>query len=205
MTNTVKHLPANLFSTQADYAQQRWFAVLPPNIKFEDLFHPMLWAHYARGVFHKHAIVRVVAEDGSFDIDLTVAEVASGGIRMKVRPFFGEASSEAAAVAAKKVAEDARLKVVPIGRDGAPVVRVEFLPATQWRVVGMEGEVSRDHPSEARAQAALERYLADIGMELPSPDEIAASQAAAKEKALAERDASVAAVAASKSKKSKAA
>jgi hypothetical protein len=166
---TIKHLPATLFNELADYKFDRRFAVLPPGVTFEDLFVPTLWAHYANK-WHKHDIVRVVAEDGLFDVDLTVAEVTVGAISMKVRPFYGNASAEAAVSAATKVAESGRLSVVPLAKDGLPVVRVEHRAATKWRVLGLNGEISRDHETEAAATKAMTDYLKATGLTMPVPE-----------------------------------
>lgn len=166
---TIKHLPATLFNELADYKFDRRFAVLPPGITFEDLFVPTLWAHYANK-WHRHDIVRVVAEDGSFDVDLTVAEVTVGAITMKVRPFFGQASAEAAVAAATKAAESGRLAIVPLAKDGKPVVRVEYQPATKWRVLGLNGEISRDHETESAASKVMREYLKKTGLALPVQD-----------------------------------
>jgi hypothetical protein len=163
---TIKHLSATLFNELADYKFDRRFAILPPNVTFEDLFQPTLWAHYANK-WHKHDIVRVVAEDGSYDVDLTVEDVQVGGIKMRVRPFYKAAAGDAAVAAAAKAADENRLAVVPVDKAGNPVVRVEFLPATQWRVIGLNGEISRDHKTEAAAKKAMAEYLKKNGLTMP--------------------------------------
>lgn len=164
----IKHLPATLFGELADYKFDRHFAVMPPEVKFEDLFLPTLWAHYARK-FKKYDIVRVAAEDGSWDVDLTVDAVTVGGVTMKVRPYFGNLSAEAAVVAAAAKAEDGRMTEVPLDKSGKPKVYVEHLPATKWRVVGLNGEVSREHKTKAEAEKAMADYLKANGLELPKP------------------------------------
>lgn len=162
-----KHLHANVFRNLADYSFDRWFGVMPPDVTFEDLFHPTTWAHYANK-FKKFDVVRAVAEDGSYDVDLTVSEVTVGGIHMRVRPFFKDAAGDAAVAVAAKAASSAAPKIGPLAADGKSKIRVEFLPATKWRVLGLNGEVSRDHATEAAANKAMAKYLKDIGMELPA-------------------------------------
>jgi hypothetical protein len=165
---TLKHLPPNLFNELADYRFDRRFAVLPPGTTFEDLFIPTLWAHYANK-WKKYDIIRVVAEDGEFDVNLTVENVAVGGITMKPWPHFRGASGDAAVVAASKAAEAGRMTEVPLDKAGKPKVYVEHLPATNWRVVGLNGEVSRDHKTKAEAEKAMDKYLKESGLVLAKP------------------------------------
>lgn len=172
MTTKIKHIPAKLFGTNADYEVGRYFAVLPPDITFEDLFQPATWAHFGGppeddgNRFKPWDIVRVVSENGEFDVDLTVMDVQVGAVRMKVRPFFRDASAELALQEANRVAET-NPAVIPLMADGLPKVRVEHLPATGWRVLGMDGEVSRDHKTEAHAVKAMEKYVKAAGLKMP--------------------------------------
>lgn len=169
---SIKPLPANLFNEPEHYKFTRRFAVLPSTTKFEDLFHPTFWAHYANK-WEKYDIVRVVAEDEGFDLDLMVANVAVGGITMKVRPFFGNEAGDAAVTAAAKVAEEGRLTVVPKDKGGKLKVYVEHLAATDWRVVGLNGEVSRGHKSKGEAEKAMHKYLKANGLTLPEEKDAA--------------------------------
>lgn len=170
---TIKPLPANLFNEPENYKFTRRFAILPSTTKFEDLFHPTFWAHYANK-WAKYDIVRVVAEDDSFDVDLMVANVAVGGITMKVRPYFGDRSGEAAVEAAAKAADEGRLTVVSKDKAGKLKVYVEHLPATNWRVVGLNGEVSRDHKTKGEAEKAMKQYLKANGLTMPVDEKDAA-------------------------------
>jgi len=165
---TLKHLPATLFNELADYKFDRRFAVLPPGTTFEDLFIPTLWAHYANK-FKKYDIIRVVAEDGEFDVNLTVDSVAVGGISMKPWPHFRGAAGDAAVAAASKAANEGRMTEVPLDKAGNPKVYVEHLAATDWRVVGLNGEISRDHKTKADADKAMAKYLKDNGLTMPKP------------------------------------
>lgn len=176
----LKHLPIGYMTHLADYQTSHYFVALPPGIDFEDLFVPTFWAHHRK--LRKHDIIRVVAPNAAFDIDLTVTATPTGGAVMRVRPCYGAMSGAEAVATAAKVADEVSIKTVPISRDGRPAVRAEFLPATQWRVLGLGGhEVVRGLSSEAEALKAMQGYLADAGLVMPSEAEIAS--------AVAERDA----------------
>jgi hypothetical protein len=164
----VKYIAATQLNETADYQFTRWSIVIPQNIEFEELFVPVTWAH-VRHKLTKNDIVRVIAQDGSYDIDLTVRQVEVGGVHMLVRPHLdGIAGADALKNAAER-AKDAAPKVVPLDGEGNPVVKVQYLPATQWRVIGINGgEVSRNHASEADAIDAMNAYLASSGLTMPS-------------------------------------
>jgi hypothetical protein len=172
----------NLQQTQ-DFAHDRYFVKLRPTDTFADLFLPTFWS-YHRNRLKQFDIVRVVAHDHSFDVDLTVASVNVTGAVMKVRPLFGDAVGVDALAAAIKQAAEAKLTTVPFASDGKPEVRIEFLPATQWRVVGLRGfEVARDLKSEAEAGKAMSKYLTDSHLEMPTAEAIEAAADAAKSEA----------------------
>ena len=68
-----------------------------------------------------------------------------------------------------------RIQVVPIGADGRPVVFIEHLPKTKWRVIGLNRtEVKRDIATKEAAEVEMAMYLSDIRMRLPTPEEILA-------------------------------
>lgn len=159
---------------------------LPPAFAYEDLFTPSFWKHHQIRL-NLMDIVRVRAESGAFDVMLTVGGKAENGeLMMELWPKFpshmtaqkiadvSQAGSEARAVAPTKV---------PLSKaDGMPLVRIEYLDATKWRLRGYDGqEVSRNHPTEASAKEAMARYLANMKLEMPDDEEISAAIAAAKE------------------------
>ena len=172
MSTRNKIIPATLFRDLAEFYSNRYMSVLPPDITFEDLFQPHMWAHFGgtegNSKFKRHDTVRCIAEDGSFDLDLTVVNVEIGSVTMRIRPYFGELSGDAAIREAAKVA-NANPGIVPLARDGQPTVRVDHLPATGWRVIGTGGEVSRGHPTKAAAEKAMADYLKKAGLRMPEP------------------------------------
>lgn len=178
----MKILKPNLFNELADYKRQSWFEVLPPGITFEDLFDPKLWGNFT-GKLKKYDIVRVCAEDGSFDVELTVRAIDVGGIHMQVFPHFRGKSGEAALEAASAAQEESAIKVVPIARDGLPVVRVEYKNATKWRLLGLNGEVERNFESEGDALKAMAVYLDTARLVMPDPEKEEPAPDAAKKPA----------------------
>lgn len=147
-----------------DYAHSRYYVQLKPDDTYDDLFVPTFWA-YHRGKLRQNDLIRVRAHDGRFDVTLTVVDVKTGGVAMQRWPI--EPAAEEAA-AASEIGKTDRL--VPFAGDGKPVVRVEFLPATNWRVIGLNGEVSFGHKDEPTALKAMHEYLAGIRYVMPSAD-----------------------------------
>lgn len=164
----IKYIPAKSMNETADYIFTRYVVEIPPNMGIEDLFKPVNWAHFSTGKLKKHDTIRCIAENGSFDIDLSVREVTVGGVHMVQRPHINGKCGAAAMAELDRIAEESAPSIVPLARDGLPVVRVEFLPATKWRVIGLEGgEVSRGHKTEAAATKAMHEYLKSAGLLMP--------------------------------------
>jgi hypothetical protein len=190
---TTKTLEVKYLKSLQDFVHDRYCVLLPAGYVFADLFVPTFWAHHASRL-KVHDMVRVVSQNiaspDAFDVDLTVAKKLDDGLVMKVRPLFMGLSSEAALSEALKVSEDVRLKTVPFDDVGRPVARVEYLPATKWRALGLNGVIASGLENEADAQRALTKYLADAKMAMPTADEITAAEVAAKAKADAARAAS---------------
>lgn len=163
----IKYIPAKSLSQTADYVYTRYCVEVPPSMRLEDLFVPVAWAH-VRSQLTKHDIIRCIAEDGSFDVDLAVREVEVGGVHVVPRPHIGGVSGAEALEQLSEIAQSSAPAEVPLAADGHPVVRVEWLPATKWRILGISGgEVSRDHKTEAEAIKAMHQYLASAGLRLP--------------------------------------
>jgi hypothetical protein len=152
-----------------DYVHRRYFVQLRPEHRYADLFVPTFWAFH-RGKLGENDWVRVRAHDGHFDVLLTVAEMKTDGVVMKRWPVEPTAQEAAEAAEAEKT-----VAFVPYANDGKPVVRVEFLPATQWRVIGLKAEViSEGHKEEAAARKVMAEYLKGIRHAMPSDEDQAA-------------------------------
>lgn len=179
---SIKHLGAEHMRAAADFQRRSFDIHLPPDVTYADLLVPSFWAHHARKL-SKFDIVRVIAHDHSFDLDLTVVTSLPGGLVMKPRPLFFDATAMAA-LEASGLATESRLTAVPLDRDGTPIARVDFTPATKWRVINISGgEVKRDMATEAEAQLVFAKYLTETGLVLPPKDTVDVAMAEAEGKA----------------------
>ena len=93
----LKHLHGTCLKLEQDYVHARFTIVLPPDVTIDDLFVPTFWAHHTKRLT-PNTIVRCIAHDRSFDIDLTVAATPEGNssVVMQVRPYYGGLLGEAA-------------------------------------------------------------------------------------------------------------
>jgi hypothetical protein len=182
-----KKLPSNMLKANYEQFHRIWFVQLQPGYEFGDLFAPGFWSHHNN--LKKTDLIRVRAHDGSFDCFVTVLAAPQGGAVVDVWPRYLSGNDAAAAREAAEAATAARPKVVPIMSNGKVSVRVDFREATQWRVIALDGStLSEGHATQADAETARDKYLKELGMELPSAEAIAAAEDKAA-KADAERKA----------------
>jgi hypothetical protein len=165
----------------AGYKYQDWFGIVEPDLSIEDIYNPQFWAHY-KGKFGKYDRIRLRARDGSFDMEVTVISVADNGdFAIENWPKYrggDDLTHREAARRARAAAEAVRPRTVPLDANGDPRVKIEFIEAAGWRLRGIDGlEVSREHPNETAARAAMEEYLAFMKVEMPSDEAIAARKA----------------------------
>jgi hypothetical protein len=145
-----------------------YLANLDSDVTEADLFCSNFWVHHASKL-HVNDIIRVRRRDHAFDFEIVVAKIEDGIPVIEPWPKWPAAYGAEAEVP---------LRVVPIHHDGLPKARVDFLPATKWRVLGADRqEVSRDHGSQREAEAALEKYLKVLGMRLPNEEELVGARA----------------------------
>ena len=169
-----KKLPASALAHTYDQYHRIWFVQLQPGYVFDDLFSPGFWSHHRK--LAKGDLVRVKAHDGSFDCNVAVLATPQGGAVVDVWPRYPTGTDINAARAAADAAAAARPKVVPIMSNGKVAVRVEFRDATQWRVIALDGsELSNSHATQAEAETARDKYLKELGMELPAEADVAAA------------------------------
>ena len=196
----LRHLPAGALGPQSIATQAfSTYCIgagrtdpLPADVTFDDLFRPDFWMHH-QGT-HSTAlrvgdVVRVRAADGSFDVDLNVLSTPVGGIIMELRHKYPTGTGTQAGIDAVVAAEQARPRVVPFLPNGKPAVRVEPV-GKRWRVFALNQAELGVHDTEGEALKAMDKYLADLRYELPSPAEIAkkaqeAEEAAEKRRAAA--------------------
>lgn len=134
----------------------RHLHIAPPGVTVDRVMDPEYWGHVgdklrrsANGGLHDE--IRVVAEDGSFDIEVTVVQVDFRGNWVRVRPLrmwpetlwkkYGVAKAAPAMVA---------------GTPDADGWRYEHAGPQGWRVINATGDIV-DHglPDQAAAEASL--------------------------------------------------
>ena len=161
----MKFLDVKNMQQLQDYAHRRYFVQLRPGETYADLFVPTFWG-YHKGRLAENDMIRVRANDGSFDVQITVTAVKVDGLVMKRWPI--EPTAEDIAKAKEFGSAE---RYVPYGPDGKPTVRVEHLPATNWRVLGLNGEISQGHKDEGTALKKMAEYLKDINHAMPSAED----------------------------------
>lgn len=150
----VEHLPGGAISnrSRAEYAYSTWFVPLPAAVTLADCFRPNFWAHHLK-MFRKHDMLRIRAEDGSFDFMATITEIRTGGMRIEPWPKMSAADAEMA---------PSGVQAVKMSGGWAP--RIEYRKATNWRVIGHDGnEHSGGHETKEAAAHVMIRYMADLG------------------------------------------
>jgi hypothetical protein len=170
-----KHHRAGAFGVQdqSHFKYQSYFTRLQPDTPFECLFDPVFWAH-SRERLEVNDIIRAQAYDGSFDVFITVAKKFDGGVQM--RYLYGDLGPNVNPAELTGLVEE---RCVPLDAEGNPVVRVDFVPATKWRVIGLDNkEVIRNLESEAEAIVYRDKYLAEMHMRLPTSEESQAGKEA---------------------------
>jgi hypothetical protein len=122
-------------------------------------------------------IVRVIAADRSFDVDVTVDKIVHGGIEISLRggrvpvEFKGFHSDEIREVFKR---DESQFEVVRMA-NGKPLPRVEYMDRLDsYRVVGNDNDVIEDAiKAKGKAEARLERYLREARLRLPTEAEAA--------------------------------
>lgn len=171
---TKKTLRANGLRN-ADRIDQRFsqfHEIVNEDVTVDDIMHPAFYRHHKN--LRKYDKIRMSHPADHFDFDITVRAVVAGGV--VVDYFDGRLPDgvDLTSLKAKIAAETAKLAVVDIAADGAPVVRIQYLPKTKYRLLGLNGEeVKRDIPSKEAAENELAIYLAQIRMRVPTEAEIA--------------------------------
>ena len=146
----------------AEYNFRCWGPViLPEGFVYEDIFNDAFWMHHASGRIAVNDLIRLIAYDNSFDLNVTVVDKFKGGLRVEAWPKL-PAVSALAAVDAKR-GEPLEIRIV----DGQELPRVEHTRATKWRVIGYDGnELSRGHDSKASATEAMIEFYKSKGKTL---------------------------------------
>jgi hypothetical protein len=165
--------------SQFQFKFQQYFERLDPGVEFADLFDPTFWIHVRRKL-NQFDIVRVVAYDNSFDVHLTVQSMPGGGVVMRF--LYGDPGPKVddPFKFIRELRESrATPSIVPMDPAGTPLVKIQYIPATKWRLLGLDGgEVQKDMETREDAEKVMGEYLAEINMRLPTDEERAAHAAA---------------------------
>ena len=141
--------------TRAEVARVTRFLSVLPGTTREMVLEPDYWVHLG-GVLKMDDRIEIVAQDGSFDLDLRVIAIDPRGFWVQTRVLREwPARSEAkAAVAKEKEIAAAHPRTWP----DAEGYRVEWGgPVHKWRIIDRAGQVvGKGHPYEQTAIEALD-------------------------------------------------
>lgn len=170
-----KHLPAKALSRSdcTDYKTTSYVETLPPTVAFNDIFNPLFWAHH-KNKLRINDMIRLIANDRSFDIDVTVAHVSRGGVTVELRGGRLPAGVNGVEAVRQAAMESAREpQAVPINKiTGKFMIRIDHTPKTKWRLIGIDGkEVKRDMEKQ-QAEEELARYLKEMNMFFPEAPQV---------------------------------
>ena len=143
-------IPVRSFAHREEFQTARYRVLLSPDVAYSDLFVPSTW-EAVREILRPYDVVRVIAGDESFDVELTVVRTSLAGAVMRLKN--------------KLPGEDAgkpRLVPAPVFPNGSPAIRIQFTPASRWRLLNFDKEIKRDM-SKPEADEALDRYLREAG------------------------------------------
>jgi len=146
---------------------------LPDGATLADVLRPDFWKHH-HTVLKVGDLIRIRANDGAFDMMLTVIAKGQGAVTMDVWPKFPDAADLQRAADVAAVAVKARSVLVARSVHGKMVPRVEFTRATNWRVIALDGnEHSSGYRTQAEAHMVMKDYLVKLKIDLA--DEAVAS------------------------------
>lgn len=179
--------------TNASLAEQTYatyLEMLPETIEYEEIFYPTFWRHHKK--VRPYTMLRLRRVDHAFDVFVTVRTPVAGGLVVEFHSGRPPAGVDPYEVQSAVHAEAAKLKVAPIGADGKPQIKIEFLPKIKWRVLGLGAEeIQRNIETRDQAEIIMADYLRSISMRNPTDEELLAEMkrrtalAAAAQKAAA--------------------
>lgn len=159
----------NASLVEQTYAQ--YFELIPETVDYEEIFYPTYWRHHKK--VRPYTIIRLRRLDHAFDVFITVRTPVAGGLVVEFHSGRPPAGVDPYEVQSAVHAEAAKLKIAPIGRDGKPVIKIEFLPKIKWRVLGLDSEeIARNVETREQAETMLADYLRSISMRNPTDEEL---------------------------------
>jgi len=173
MTNKTLRPGALTNASLAEQTYASYFELLPETVEYEDIFYPTFWMHHKK--VRPHTIIRLRRLDHAFDVLVTVRTAIAGGLVVEFHSGRPPAGVDPYAVESAVRAEASKLTVAPIGSDGKPVIKMEFLPKTKWRVLGLGSEeIQRNIETREQAETVLLDYLRSVNMRNPTDEELLA-------------------------------
>jgi len=159
--------------TNASLAEQQYavyLEMIPETVEYEEIFYPTYWQHHKK--VKPYTMIRVRRLDHAFDVFVTVRTPVAGGLVVEFHSGRPPAGVDPYAVQNAVHAEAAKLKMAPIGQDGKPAIRIEFLPKIKWRVIGLGSEeIQRNIETREQAEIVMDNYLRSISMRQPTDEE----------------------------------
>jgi hypothetical protein len=149
----LQYLPTISLRHMAEYSRSHYFVLAPFGVTIDDLMRPPFWAHHTLRL-KQLDIVEVVAEDGSFDVELRVVDAQVGYVKM--RPLRTWSDAAIAKATAERVAEQDKQEA-KAAEERFPCIR--FNKLQRWHVLGHDGNVVKDGFTNQRdAMACLVEY-----------------------------------------------
>ena len=82
-----KQITETMLGYGSDYKTNRYFVRLPSGFKFAYLLEPGCWTQVVQQQkLNLHDLIRVRADDGSFDVQLTATSIVKGGATVEIWP-----------------------------------------------------------------------------------------------------------------------
>jgi len=176
-----------------DYTHKHtfYFVQLVDGQRVQDILDPTFWGQLEKQrKLRANDIIRLRAHDGSWDMAVTVKETMRGGANVELWPRLPEGVAD--------LFLNKTLRCAPLDHLGNSVIRA-FSVGDKWRVNGLEHQQVSEHGSQPEANGAMQAYLAQVRMRLPTAEESAAHREAVELKeaetaaALADKKAALAA------------
>jgi hypothetical protein len=149
-------LPASYLQKYENFESNSYLVHLPPKVTLADCLRPVFWAHHRK--LKKYDTIRVIAEDWSFDVRLTVVAKPEGGAHVQITPKLPADM------------EKAEVQYVPLRKNGKPAIRVEYTKAQKWGIIALDQSwLKANFETQDDAVAEMHKYVRDLNMVFP-PD-----------------------------------
>lgn len=148
---------------QADYHRRVYHVVVPNDTLLSDLLRPGAWVHHADAL-KPGALVDVIREDMSLDVQLRVLASQRGLVDMRARMVYNDRATEGELLAARSKGDEPEAEeVLPEVPEG---YKVYFAPKIRWAVQLKDTTqvIFKDLPSKSEAiRKAIEHQRHAVG------------------------------------------